>query len=32
MRAIRTLSAVLCAGYLLSGAYATVLTFENAGS
>lgn len=29
MRAIRTLSAVLCAGYLLSGAYATVLTFDN---
>ena len=32
MRITRTLSALLCAGYLLSGAYATVLTFENAGS
>jgi hypothetical protein len=29
MRAIRTLSAVLCASYLLSSAYATVLTFDN---
>lgn len=32
MRAIRTLSAVLCASYLLSSAYATVLTFDNASS
>ena len=32
MRAIRTLSAVLCASYLLSSAYATVLTFDNVGS
>jgi hypothetical protein len=29
MRTIRTLSAVLCASYLLSSAYATVLTFDN---
>jgi hypothetical protein len=32
MRAIRTLSAVLCASYLLSSAYATVLTFDNSPS
>ena len=32
MRTIRTLSAVLCASYLLSSAYATVLTFDNVGS
>ena len=32
MRTIRTLSAVLCASYLLSSAYATVLTFDNSPS
>ena len=32
MRATRTLSAVLCASYLLSSAYATVLTFDNSPS
>jgi len=29
MRVTRTLSALLCAGYLLSGANATVLSFDN---
>ncbi|BCW96845.1 MAG: PEP-CTERM sorting domain-containing protein [Fimbriimonadales bacterium] len=32
MRTIHTLSAVLCAGFLSVSAYATVLTFDNAGS
>ena len=33
MRITRTMSAFLCAGYLLmTSAYATVLTFDNAGS